>query len=178
MSTCRCTTIVCAAAFVASVVPRSDGDPIPAEHGSTSATSEAATRRSVPQPRLSERVTARLDEGIPVVQERLRDYASCRALFSRLGADGAASLDGASYYPASAEQEKKYCGRAVPAVTTVGGSAIFLCRSFAHLSGQQAAIILIHEALHLAGQTEYPAAPGAPDSLAITRMVMTDCRFF
>jgi len=112
------------------------------------------------------------------VQERLRDYASCRALFGRLGSDGAVKLNGASYYPASPEQERKYCGRGVSAVTTVGGSAVFLCRSFARLSGQQAAIILIHEALHLAGQTEYPASPEAPDSSAITEMVMTGCRLF
>jgi hypothetical protein len=129
-------------------------------------------------PRLSARVAARLNEGIPVVQERLRDYASCRALFARLGSDGAVKLDGASYYPASAEQERKVCRPDVFAVTTVGGSAVVLCRRFARLSRQEAAIILIHEALHLAGQTEYPAAPEAPDSLAITEMVMTGCRLF
>ncbi len=112
------------------------------------------------------------------MQERLRNYASCRALFTRLGSDGAAKVNGASYHPASAEQERRYCRRGVFALTTVGASAVALCRSFARLSGHQAAIILIHEALHLAGQNEYPAAPDAPDSLAITEMVMAGCRLF
>ncbi len=178
MSACRCATIVYATAFVASVASGSDSDPGSAKLGSTPVTAEAAARPPILHPQLSERLTARLNAGIPVVQERLRNYASCRALFARLGSDGAVKLNGASYYPASAEQERRYCRRDVFALTTVGGSAIILCRRFVRLSGQQAAIILIHEALHLAGQTEYPAAPEAPDSSAITEMVMTGCRLF
>jgi hypothetical protein len=169
---------VCAAAFAASVVSGSDGDPGSAGTGSTAFTTGAAVRGPIVDPRLSERVAARLDQGIPVVQDRLRDHASCRALFTRLGSDGAAELDSASYRPATAEQERKHCRRGVFAVTTVGGSAVVLCRSFARLSSHEAAIVLIHEALHLAGQAEYPAVPGAPDSHAITRMVMTGCRLF
>jgi len=178
VSACGCATIVCSAAFVASVASGSDVDPGPAGPEATAATTEAAPRRPVLDPRLPERVAARINEGIPVAQERLRDYASCRALFTRLGSDGAAKLDGASYYPASAERERRDCRPGVFALTTVGGSAVVLCRSFVRLSGEQAAIILIHEALHLAGQAEYPAASGAPDSLAITRMVMAGCRLF
>jgi hypothetical protein len=127
-------------------------------------------------PPLPRRLAATLDEGVRVAQEHLRRHASCRALFARLGSDGAEKVDGASYYPASAEQERKHCRRGVFAVTTVGASAVGLCRNFVRLSPREAAIILIHEALHLAGQTEYPAPPEAPDSVAITRMVMTGCR--
>jgi len=50
-----------------------------------------------------------------------------------------------------------------------------LCRGFARLSGRQAAIILIHEALHFAGQSEYPIDRRAPDAVGITRMVMQSC---
>jgi hypothetical protein len=163
---------------VASVVSGSDGGPSPKSSGATAVTIEAVPRRPLLDPRLSERVAATLTQGLPVVEERLRRYASCRALFARLGSDGAAALDRASYLPASAEQERRDCRPGVFALTTVGGSAVVLCRRFARLSGHEAAIILIHEALHLAGQTESPAAPEAPDSLAITEMVMTGCRLF
>jgi hypothetical protein len=177
VSACLCATVVCATAFVASVVRASDGDPDSAAPGSAGPGGAAASR-SIPGPPLSQRLATRLDEAILVVRERLRNQASCRALFTRLGADGATKVEGAAYYPASAEQERKHCRRGVSAVTTVGASAVGLCRSFVRLSGQEAAIILIHEALHLAGQNEYPSTPEAPDSLAITQMVMAGCRLF
>jgi hypothetical protein len=177
LSACLCATIVGAAALAGSVVLGSESDTGSA--GRRPAEVEAwDARRVLLPPVLSERATARLAEGIRVGQERLREHASCRALFERLGEDGAATLDRASYHPASPEQETRHCRRGVFALTTVGASAVALCRGFARLSGQQAAIILIHEALHLAGQPESPAAPGAPPSLAITEMVMRGCWLF
>ena len=85
-------------------------------------------------------------------------------------------LNSTSYYPAGASQERKHCRRGSLAMTTVGGSAVALCRNFARLSDQEAAIILIHEALHFAGQTESPSDSDAPDGIGITRMVMKSCR--
>jgi hypothetical protein len=165
---------VCATALLASPVPGSDVDLRSAAAGSaTDAGPAADPTRTL----LSPRVSANLAEGMRVGHESLRRHASCRALFARLGSDGAAELGGASYHAASSEQERKHCRRGVFAFTTVGASAVALCRGFARLSPQQAAIILIHEALHLAGQTESPA-PGAPDSLAITASVMAGCRLF
>jgi hypothetical protein len=175
MSVCLCATIVCAAAAAASVVLASESESGAAGRGPAADRTRIA-ERTLPSPVLSQRATARLAEGIRVGHERLRKHASCRALFERLGDDGAATLDRASYHPASPEQERKHCRRGVFALTTVGASAVVLCRGFARLSPQQAAIILIHEALHLAGQEEAPAAPGAPDSLAITGSVMAGCR--
>jgi hypothetical protein len=169
---------VFAAAFAASVASGSDRGPDAIESATTAVATAAVPRRPALDPRLPERVAATLTRGLPVVEERLRKYESCRALFARLGSDGAAALGRASYHPASAEQERRDCGPGVFALTTVGGSAIALCRRFARLSGEQAAIILLHEALHVAGQAEYPSAPGAPDSTAITGMVMTGCRLF
>jgi hypothetical protein len=138
---------------------------------------EAAVRRLPGLRRgLPDLVARRLEEGIPVAQKRLREFASCGALFTRLGSDGVVQVGGASYHAASPEQERRYCRRGVEALASVGGSTIALCRTFAHLSSQQAAIILIHEALHLAGQEEYPASTGAPDSRAITETVMASCQ--
>lgn len=162
MSARRHATLVCTALLVGSLVSGSDGDPgVP-----------------IPYARLSEPVKARLQEAIPVASKHLREHRSCRAMFERLGADGVAKLTGVSYVPAGRGQERKYCRRDCYAVTTVGGSAVAVCRRFARLPAQQAAIILVHEALHAAGQTEYPAYSDAPDAADITRMVMRDCRFF
>ena len=63
-------------------------------------------------------------------------------------------------------------------MTAVGNPDVVLCRSFARLSDSEAAIILLHEALHLAGQPEYPIDPDAPNGLEITKMVMEGCRLF
>jgi hypothetical protein len=174
----RRVTLVCTAFLVASVLFGSDGDPRSEALGATTITTEGGARRPILAPQLSERVAARFNDALSVALGRLRTYPSCRALFARLGADGVAELKGASYYPASDEQERKYCRREVYALTKVGGSAVVLCRRFGHLSGPRAAIILIHEALHLAGQTEEPADPEAPDSFAITRKVMRGCWLF
>jgi len=130
-------------------------------------------------PRLPERVTAKVSSAIVVAREHLRDNASCRALFARFDADGVDKINATAYYPAGKKQERKYCRRGRSyAITAVGGSDVVLCKRFGRLSDQRAAIILIHEALHFAGQTESPVDPGAPDADSITRMVMQGCRFF
>ena len=139
---------------------------------------DAAARGPFLHPSLSERIQVRLSEGIPVALGRLQDHRSCRALFERLGADGATTLLATSYYLASARQESRYCRRSAYAFTEVGGSAVVVCRRFAHLSGGEAAIILLHEALHDAGQTEYPKDPSAPAAAGITKMVMKGCQLF
>ena len=198
MSGCRCATFVCTAVLVAPAFSGTHSDPGAEENGATavgaspsgsSSASEstsraaatgndAAARGPFRHPRLPERVQGRLSEGIPVALERLRDHRSCRALFERLGADGATKLRGTSYYPASAQQESRYCRRSAYAFTEVGGSAVVMCRRFGRLSAGEAAIILIHEALHGAGRTEYPSDPGAANAAAITEMVMKGCQLF
>ena len=195
MSAYRCAMFVCTGVFVASAVSTSDidfrsrepratmvetsaseGTSLESTSSATAAMTAAVSRGPILHPRLSETITTRLNEAIPVALEHLRDYPSCQALFARLGADGVVKLNNTSYYPAGARQESKYCRGGSLAITTVGGSAVVLCRSFARLSAQEAAIILLHEALHFAGQTEYPSDPDAPDDIGISEMVMKSCR--
>ena len=195
MSACRCATFVCTAVLVAPAVCGDHGAASAEEavavasSPSGSAASErtlraaatgydAAARGPFLHPSLSERIQVRLSEGLPVALGRLQDHRSCRALFERLGADGATTLRGTSYYSASDRQERRYCRRSAHALTEVGGSAVVLCRRFAHLSPGEAAIILIHEALHGAGQTESPSDPTAPNAAAITERVMKGCQLF
>jgi len=139
---------------------------------------DAASQGPLLHPLLSERVVSRLGSAISVAQEHLRDHPSCQALFASLGADGVAKLNSTAYYPAGVKEERKYCRGNRVALARVGSPAVRLCRSFARLSDQRAAIILIHEALHFAGQTEYPSDSRAPDGTSITKMVMESCRLF
>jgi hypothetical protein len=194
MSAWRLASLVCGGALSASVLSAAGSDPDLEDPGAvvgasrsrsvestssvTATITGGAARGPTLHPRLPDRVTARLERAIPVAKEHLREYSSCEALFTRLGADGETTLDRGSFYPAGPRQERKYCRDGSFAITTVGGSAVVLCRSFAHLSDEQAAIILIHEALHMAGQTEYPSDARAPDTLRITEMVMEGCRLF
>lgn len=129
--------------------------------------------------RLPEGVARRIAEALPVAVEHVRDNPACQELFERLGADALTIFARSIYYPMPAEHEREYCrlGR-IYAVTTVGGDIVLPCRSFARLSAREAAIILIHEALHHAGQTEYPSDPDAPDSEELTRVVMRSCRLY
>jgi hypothetical protein len=62
------------------------------------------------------------------------------------------------------------------AATIVGAPSTFVCRNFQHLSDERAALVLIHEALHHAGLTEYPQDPEAMTSARINRMVDKSCR--
>jgi hypothetical protein len=174
----RFPTLVGKAFFVASALVGWEAGLHAVVLAATTTTTDAAARRPALAPRLPDHVAATFNEALAVALDRLQTHASCQALFARLGADGAAKVTGASYYPASTEQERRYCRPGVFAVTTVGGAAVVLCRRFGHLSGQRAAIILIHEALHLAGLAEDRVDAKAPDSLAITSMVMKGCWLF
>jgi hypothetical protein len=197
MRVSRCASIACAAAFVTSLASGFDGNPRPGapsgaalETGSSESASPegvsgapasvtaSAARGPTLHPQLLEPVATRLGRGLRLALERLLDRPSCRALFTRLGADGTEKLNGSSYYPAGKKQESRYCRRRGFAVTMVGSSDVVVCRKFGRLTDSRAAIILIHEALHFAGQSEYPIDPRAPDADAITEMVMEGCRLF
>ena len=62
------------------------------------------------------------------------------------------------------------------AFTEVGSSVTYLCRDFGRLAPEQAAIRLVHEALHHAGLPEAPADPTALASAEINELVARDCR--
>ncbi len=141
-------------------------------------TSGTPAQGPVLHPGLSPGIASRLDTAIPVALQHLRDNPSCRALVASFGVDGEAKLNSSSYYPAGARHRRRHCRRGSLAVTTVGSSAVGLCPRFARLSDKRAAIILIHEALHFAGQTEYPSDSRATDGRGITKMVMKSCRLF
>lgn len=129
----------------------------------------------------------RLEAGFELAVERLRESASCRDLFARLGADAFEVLATGLYFPVdSYRREVEVCGRNAAAssrggenlaYTVVGGAPTFLCRHFARVSTETAAVAVIHEALHHAGLTEWPHDRLAMTSPEITEMVREACGF-
>ena len=112
---------------------------------------------------------------------------ACSDLFARLGADGIQTLRTGLYLaPHSYLHEIMVCGRDPLSdsrgaenlgYTMVGGSPTWICRNFARVSNEVAAIAVIHEALHPAGLDEWPHDRMAMSSIEITEMVANECGF-
>jgi hypothetical protein len=129
----------------------------------------------------------KLEAGFELAVERLRESPSCRDLFARLGADAFETLATGLYFPVdSYRREVEVCGRNAAAssrggknlaYTMVGGAPTFLCHHFARVSTETAAVMVIHEALHHAGLTEWPHDRLAMTSPEITEMVREACGF-
>jgi hypothetical protein len=107
---------------------------------------------------------------------RVSRVEECRALFGELGADPLEILSTGLYFPANPYKETTRC-RSALAYTFVGGAPTRLCRRFGMLSDDEAAMVVVHEALHHAGLTERPSDPGAMSAGAINTMVREACGF-
>ena len=138
-------------------------------------------------PSMPNGVRARLEAGFELAVERVREVESCGELFAEFGADGLETLVTGLYFPVdSYRREIETCGRNGAsnsrggenlAFTTVGGAPTFICRHFARVSTETAAVAVIHEALHHAGLTERPHDRLAMSSVEITEMVEVACGF-
>lgn len=98
----------------------------------------------------------------------------CASLFNKHGArgDGLAIL-GASTYRNGIGTRR--CPAGAAASTNLLSYTVYLCTEFQSLSNQEAAVRLIHEALHTAGQNENPPDPNSMSSRAINDLVKTEC---
>jgi hypothetical protein len=110
-------------------------------------------------------------------RRRIRNNPECADLFSDLGADGIEILDSTLYFPIRHPIRRiDFCERCT-AYTFVGATTTWLCPQFKRLPTERAAQILIHEALHHAGLTEFPSDPDGMTSHAITKMIKRKCGF-
>ena len=123
----------------------------------------------------SEEVFSNVVLAFRLAVSRIRTVSSCEALFERLGADGVERLSHTVYLAPWGTPAAEQCGRDVAAFTGQGDRRTVLCPEFGLLPVSDAAVVLIHEALHTAGLGEAPSDPRAPDSLAISRAVITSC---
>ena len=131
---------------------------------------EVSLRDNVPPP-----VVRQLLLGRRLAEERLRESAPCRTLFERLGSDGPSTLSRDRYGAGEFDSERHRCPRGAAAITSVGSFEVRLCPAFGLLPATEAAVILIHEALHSAGMREKPPDPAALTPQAINTLVRTSC---
>ena len=113
--------------------------------------------------------------GFQVALDKLREVPECSELFTELGADGIDTLSKVYFFPIGFHEAKADVCRGTVAYTLVGGGPTWVCRDFWRLSDDQAAMIIIHEALHHAGLPERPGDPDAMTSAGINRMVIKNC---
>lgn len=118
----------------------------------------------------------KLAAALEIATGSLAHDPGCRRLFEELGQDGEKLLESARYRHANVLQEARVCSRA-DAFAVVGGRVTVLCRSFARLSDLDAATVILHEALHHAGLSEWPVDEQARRSHEISRLVAVRCRF-
>jgi hypothetical protein len=122
----------------------------------------------------SEKLMEKLRAAFNTALERVQEIPECGALFAELNADGVEMLTTALYTPTHPFDEQSLCQSAA-AFTWVGGVHTRLCRRFASLSEERAAMTLIHEALHHAGLTEEPMDPNGMTAREIDGMVSDAC---
>lgn len=177
------TLILCVAISVAGQVVASDLESIePAVSASAPASAvHAAVSTDREEPRVSgdlyPRTEAKLQQAFPVALAHFRDNPECADLFARFGTDGLDKLVSSIYYPSNAAIEQRVCQGGVAAFTFIGGPQVRLCKRFASLGTERAAAVLIHEALHYAGLSEYPRDPQGMHARDIDRMVKKACGF-
>jgi len=120
---------------------------------------------------------AKLEAAFDLAVRHIREVPECGELFARLDADSVEMLRTGLYFPiGSPTKEIEMCGTA-DAFTYVGEAPTFLCRKFYRLTDERAAMVVVHEALHHAGLTEWPSDPEGMKSIAINRMVSESCGF-
>jgi hypothetical protein len=144
----------------------------------------AVFRRTHPwiHPAVAPPVGDKLEAAIDLAEQRVVSIPQCAALFDRLGADAIETLRSVVYLPAPPQQEAGPCRHAL-AHTTIGGTRTWVCRNITTVSDRQAAMVLIHEALHHAGLREKPRKArhrprdaDAMTSTEINEMVSVRCR--
>ena len=125
-------------------------------------------------PSMPSAVQEKLTAAFEIAVERVNEVPQCEALFSNLGADPFETLKTGLYFPASPARETKACKRSY-AQTFVGDAPTWICRRITGYSDEQAAMVVIHEALHHAGLPEKPHDRKAMTSAQINDLVRANC---
>jgi hypothetical protein len=111
-----------------------------------------------------------------VALDRIGEREDCRELFAERGFDGASLLQTASYRQAAPNEAGGLCEKGAAAFTGMMSGRTALCAdSFLKLGRHYGAVVLIHEALHVAGLGQHPHHPGAQTPQEIDRMVRSRC---
>lgn len=121
---------------------------------------------------LDARMTVTLRAAHKLASQRVAERSTCGALFGFGDEPGEQILRNMRF----GVEEGEACSRGIAATTTVGGSLTRLCRPWLpRLDRHELAALLIHEALHQAGLSEWPHDPDAMTSQQINRLVSKEC---
>lgn len=174
-----CALLVCTTPLVAS--SDDGGDPAAARSVAAVAPAAGAQPARLMRTRpwihgsMSAEVTDKLEAAIDIANDRVARVPACAALFSDLGASARETLESVLYLPAPPESEASACRHAM-AHTFVGDSRTWVCRAITAISDSQAAMVIIHEALHHAGLSERVRDRRARTSTDINALVSMRCR--
>ncbi len=124
---------------------------------------------------LAPKVRIKLQRAYLVAVDHVRNNPECRDLFAELGANGLEKLSTTLYSQSTARVERRFCQGGVNAIAFIESPLVRLCRRFASLGVEQAATVLIHEALHFAGMGEWPRDPQGLNSREINALVKRSC---
>jgi|GEM_PF-6250512 len=106
-------------------------------------------------------------------KQRLEDLQQCGDLFKDLTlTNGPGVIDATTY---RSHPNSDACGAGAAIWTQVGSLNAYLCNSFINQVADMRAALVIHEAMHSAGQRESPQYPGYPTSVQLTNLVRTTC---
>ena len=107
---------------------------------------------------------------------RVGELEACQELFAAHGADGVRILLDSDYRAAQAGEAGGLCEKGASAFTgmTTGRTAV-CADSFLKLQPHVRAIVLLHEALHVAGLGQHPQHPGGMTPREIDGMVSRSC---
>lgn len=125
-------------------------------------------------PSMPEAIRNKLDTAFDIAIERVSTTPQCAGLFEALGADPLETLKTGLYFPANPARETSACRRSF-AQTYVGEAPTWICRRITSYSDEQAAMVVIHEALHHAGLPEKPHDKKAMSSGQINDLVEKSC---
>ncbi len=179
--------VLCVVLLALTISPASASDAIDAvsyPSGVGDATTHKVVVSSSPvvhfEPRIdagvSDNIRERLVSSFQVAVERVREVPECREMFNQLGADGIDTIAKIYFTPIGIYGARaNVCNGSVAYTLVGGGPTTWLCREFSRLTEKQAAMIIIHEALHHAGLTERPKDPKGMTSAGINRMVSKRC---
>jgi len=125
-------------------------------------------------PSMPDAIRNKLDTAFDIAIERVSTTPECAGLFEALGADPFETLKTGLYFPANPARETSACRRSF-AQTYVGEAPTWICRRITSYSDEQAAMVVIHEALHHAGLPERPHDKKAMSSGQINDLVEKSC---
>jgi len=121
---------------------------------------------------LPPQVKCRLEQAFSVAVSTVRSNERCQGLFASLGLKGVDAFQLMLFFEG---QDRGPCAKGAPAFNYYGHPLTGLCASFGRLEAGEAAVQLIHEALHVAGMNEFPNDPGGKTPSEISRLVRYSC---